>query len=204
MIRQFIKTRVRYVLKKLEWKRRFPGRTTVGKYSFGFDNIAVGTGTYGEISVLTSDPNPSLTLGRYCSIAREVVFVTGNEHPMDRLSTYPFRVLTLGRKGCEATSKGGIVVEDDVWIGFRATILDGVKIGQGGGCRCRFSGHQGGAALHGRRGSPREGHREEVRRGHDQPPRCLRLREGRPRLRRAQRGPALRSSGCLRSWEAAR
>lgn len=132
MIRQFIKTRVRYVLKKLEWKRRFPGRTTVGKYSFGFDNIAVGTGTYGEISVLTSDPNPSLTLGRYCSIAREVVFVTGNEHPMDRLSTYPFRVLTLGRKGCEATSKGGIVVEDDVWIGFRATILDGVKIGQGG------------------------------------------------------------------------
>ena len=31
----------------------------------------------------------------------------------------------------EAVGKGGIIIGDDVWIGYRATILDGVTIGQG-------------------------------------------------------------------------
>ena len=31
----------------------------------------------------------------------------------------------------EGTSKGDIVLEDDVWIGYRATVLSGVRIGQG-------------------------------------------------------------------------
>ena len=31
----------------------------------------------------------------------------------------------------EGTSKGNITVDDDVWIGFRSTILSGVHIGQG-------------------------------------------------------------------------
>ena len=31
----------------------------------------------------------------------------------------------------EGTSKGDIIVADDVWIGYRATILSGVHIGQG-------------------------------------------------------------------------
>lgn len=31
----------------------------------------------------------------------------------------------------EAVSKGDITIEDDVWIGYGATILSGVKIGQG-------------------------------------------------------------------------
>ena len=31
----------------------------------------------------------------------------------------------------EAISKGDIIIEDDVWIGYRSTILSGVHIGQG-------------------------------------------------------------------------
>ena len=31
----------------------------------------------------------------------------------------------------EATSKGDIIVQDDVWIGYGATILSGLTIGQG-------------------------------------------------------------------------
>lgn len=31
----------------------------------------------------------------------------------------------------DATSKGSIIVDDDVWIGYRATIMSGVHIGQG-------------------------------------------------------------------------
>lgn len=33
--------------------------------------------------------------------------------------------------GNDATSKGDIVLEDDVWIGCNAVILSGVHIGQG-------------------------------------------------------------------------
>ena len=46
------------------------------------------------------------------------------------MSTYPFRVGILGDK-IEAFGKGDITVDDDVWIGFGATILSGVHIHQG-------------------------------------------------------------------------
>lgn len=38
--------------------------------------------------------------------------------------------MALGDVSPEAIGKGGIVLEDDVWIGYRATILDGVTIRQ--------------------------------------------------------------------------
>lgn len=39
--------------------------------------------------------------------------------------------MQLGDGGLDATSKGDILVGDDVWIGYRSTILSGVEIGQG-------------------------------------------------------------------------
>ena len=49
---------------------------------------------------------------------------------MDNISSYPYKVKVLGEQQ-EGISKGSIFVRDDVWIGFRATILSGVEIGQG-------------------------------------------------------------------------
>ena len=49
---------------------------------------------------------------------------------MDHISTFPFRVHCLGHS-VEAVSKGDIIVDDDVWIGYRSTVLSGVHIGQG-------------------------------------------------------------------------
>lgn len=95
-------------------------------------NIRVGRFSYGPIDVHTSSKSPCLTIGSCCSIASDTVFVTHDEHPTDRFSTFPFRVMALGEEGPEATSKGGIVLEDDVWIGYRAVILDGVTIHRGG------------------------------------------------------------------------
>ena len=43
---------------------------------------------------------------------------------------YPFKTM-MGFNGNDATSKGDIVLEDDVWIGCNAVILSGVHIGQG-------------------------------------------------------------------------
>lgn len=96
-----------------------------------FDNIRIGRYTYGPIDILSSSQAPSLKIGDFCSIAHEVTFVTVSGHPIDHLSTFPFRVMMLQNAEVEALDKGGIVVDDDVWIGYRATILDGVHIGQG-------------------------------------------------------------------------
>ena len=46
------------------------------------------------------------------------------------ISSYPYRVWITNEKQ-EGVSKGNIIVDDDVWIGFRSTILSGVHIGQG-------------------------------------------------------------------------
>ena len=53
----------------------------------------------------------------------------GGEHRIDRIMTYPFAEMVLSEE--KPITKGEIVVEDDVWIGCRTTILSGVKIGKG-------------------------------------------------------------------------
>lgn len=94
------------------------------------DQITVGNGTYGPLNILGfKQKEEALHIGSYCSIAKDVFFLLGGEHNYRLLSTYPFRNKFLGE--VEAITKGPIIVADDVWIGFRATILSGVHIGQG-------------------------------------------------------------------------
>lgn len=52
------------------------------------------------------------------------------EHRYDTVSTYPFKARLLNESG-DTLSKGSITIEDDVWIGYRVTILSGVHVGQG-------------------------------------------------------------------------
>jgi acetyltransferase-like isoleucine patch superfamily enzyme len=77
-----------------------------------------------------SSGNEKLIIGSYCSISKGVQFLLAGEHPVDTISTYPFKVNCFSMKQ-EAGSKGDIVVGHDVWIGTNAIILSGVKIGQG-------------------------------------------------------------------------
>ena len=72
-----------------------------------------------------------LKIGNFCSIANGVTFVLSSEHNINLISTYPFKVLYTKVAESEALSKGDIVVDDDVWIGYGATVLSGVHIGQG-------------------------------------------------------------------------
>jgi len=75
-----------------------------------------------------------LVIGKFCSIAHGANFIlNGGNHFADRLSSYPFPVF-----GCWGEqepgpwpNKGGITIGNDVWIGFDATILPGVTIGDG-------------------------------------------------------------------------
>jgi len=80
-----------------------------------------------------------ITIGRYCSIADDVLILNGGEHFTDRVSTYPFPPMGMGGNEPEGFTRGPVTIGNDVWIGARVTILSGVTIGDGaviGACSC--------------------------------------------------------------------
>lgn len=126
-----IKTKIKKTLRNRRWREaNAHNKTSLGDVS-DESIVSVGMGTYGVLNVFSTGSQAKLVIGNYCSIAKDAYFVLNNEHNFDTLSTFPFKVMTLGQNTPEATSKGGIVIEDDVWIAFRAIIMDGVTIGQG-------------------------------------------------------------------------
>lgn len=111
-------------------------------------NIEVGEYTYYD------DPDPfaefehnvlyhypfigdKLVIGKFCAIACGTKFVmNGANHKLDGFSTYPFSIFRNGwEKSLPDLSqlpyKGDTVIGNDVWLGFEALIMPGVKIGDG-------------------------------------------------------------------------
>ena len=105
----------------------------MGDRLFDRNKVTVGNGTYGTINVIQFDLNSrgKLKIGAYCSIAPEVSFLVDGEHSYNNLTTYPFKTRYMNNLEDVSESKGNIILEDDIWIGYRATILSGVHIGKG-------------------------------------------------------------------------
>src|SRR4030095_4728392 len=78
-----------------------------------------------------NNTNEKIRIGNFVSIANEVIFMLGGSHNMNFLSTYPFKTKLRNGDNDIPISKGPIVIEDDVWIGTRSTILSGVTIEKG-------------------------------------------------------------------------
>lgn len=77
-----------------------------------------------------------LIIGKFCMIASDVTFIMyGANHLTDAVSTYPFAVFGHGWEhamdGKQYPRKGDITIGNDVWIGYKATIMAGVSIGDG-------------------------------------------------------------------------
>ncbi len=78
-----------------------------------------------------------LVIGRYCAIARKTTFImNGGSHALGSFSTYPFFIFGSGwEEGVPAKELCApvkdTVIGNDVWIGYDATILPGVRIGDG-------------------------------------------------------------------------
>lgn len=77
------------------------------------------------------------TIGKFCSIANDVLIGLGN-HPIDYFSTSPlfYRVnnplkIQLVDSNTNFQEYKPIQIGNDVWIGARAIVLDGVTIGHG-------------------------------------------------------------------------
>lgn len=77
-----------------------------------------------------------LIIGKFCMIASDVTFImNGANHLTDALTTFPFAIFGNGwdtaMDGKSYPNKGDIVIGNDVWIGYNATIMAGVHIGDG-------------------------------------------------------------------------
>ena len=97
--------------------------------------VVVGRATYGVPRVVTfAHDSTRLLIGAFTSIALDVTFVLGGNHPMDRVTTYPLRIMRrlpgAGTDGYPWT-KGNVHVGSDVWLGYGAVVLSGVTIGDG-------------------------------------------------------------------------
>lgn len=125
-------------------KSRFIQFSTKVKYIKNDNNIArlkraglltVGEHTYGKFLVDSYEGSETkLTIGKYCSISKDVKFIVGGIHPVDWVALYPFRIkwhMEGALVDGMPASKGPIVVGNDVWIGTDAKILSGLTIGDG-------------------------------------------------------------------------
>lgn len=98
--------------------------TTYGKY------------TYGEIQTLSWDADAKLVVGNFCSIGQPCKVFLGGNHRTDWTTTFPFEhVYThifdqFDGKGHPST-KGDVVIGNDVWLGVNTTIMSGITIGDG-------------------------------------------------------------------------
>lgn len=132
MFIEIIKNRINRFLIKQKWKRNNTHNTTIPGDFFPQNQsvVIVGEKTYGGLCVLSFNHNNELKIGDFCSIGPKVSFILSADHSFSHISTYPFKTKIIDGS-FEGLSKGDIVIDDDVWIGYGATILSGVHIGQG-------------------------------------------------------------------------
>lgn len=126
-----IYNRVKYWLFVRSWKMKNVNNNTIPANIYKSERVFVGNNSYGEINLISFNEIHYLKIGSYCSLAQNVSFVLDSDHSVNTISSYPFKVALLKTEKMEAISKGDIIVDDDVWIGYGATIMSGVHIGQG-------------------------------------------------------------------------
>lgn len=97
----------------------------VGEYTYQWECLEIEVHKGSEAKV---------KIGKFCSISKNVRIITGGIHPTDWVSTFPFRnQFNLPGKHDDGmpSTKGDIIIGNDVWLSTGITILSGVKIGDG-------------------------------------------------------------------------
>lgn len=105
------------------------------------EHYDIGDFSYGVPSVFPHnqpDQPARLRVGRYCTIAHDVKVILGSYHRHDWHTIYPFTAPNFGTLFRPArpvpdfsSTRGGVTIGNDVWIGAHSVILSGVTIGDG-------------------------------------------------------------------------
>lgn len=99
-------------------------------------SIVTGKYTYGTPMFWNEISNADLYIGKFCSISQNVKILLGGNHRTDWVTTYPFGhintdVFNKFDGSGTPTTKGDVIIGNDVWIGEGAKIMSGVIIGDG-------------------------------------------------------------------------
>ena len=101
----------------------------IGDFSYGAPQVHLHN---------QKDEPARLTIGKYCTIGHDVKIYLGSAHRHDTYTIFPFSAPNFGSlfestKDIKdfSSTKGGVTIGNDVWIGAHCIILPGVKIGDG-------------------------------------------------------------------------
>lgn len=109
---------------------------SIGDYTY-YDDPHDPAGFERNVLYLYPFIGDRLVIGKFSALARGVKFImNGANHKLSGFSTYPFQIFAGGWEQPapapdEFPYKGDTVVGNDVWIGFEALIMPGVRIGDG-------------------------------------------------------------------------
>jgi len=97
--------------------------------------LRVGKYSYGQPRVLLWTEQDAVEIGAFCSIADGVTIYGGGEHNTDWATTYPLRIAfhepLAWKDGHPRPTHQPTRVGSDVWVGYGASILSGVTVGDG-------------------------------------------------------------------------
>lgn len=82
---------------KRQWRRDNPRNSTTAETCFVIKNVTVGDYTYGPLNIDHYYLPAKLSIGRYCSIAKDVRFMLGGNHGTKAITTYPFGPRVYGK-----------------------------------------------------------------------------------------------------------
>lgn len=118
---------------QLEWRKLNSHNGTRINTIYPIDKITVGKNVYGNIYIKGyQHPKERLIIGDYVSISEDVKFILGGNHQTQTITTFPLYSKFINNNSMlDATTKGTIVINDEVWIGYGAIILSGVEVGKG-------------------------------------------------------------------------
>ena len=125
-----------YISKLIFFKRRWRKinklNGTIAVNIFPLSIVKVGNYSYGCLNVLSwNDKNEKLDIGSYVSIADSVTFILGGNHYTKSVLTYPLATKFNKFNSLDCSTKGPIIIGNNVWIGHGVTLLSGITIGDG-------------------------------------------------------------------------
>ena len=104
----------------------------------GKSQVSVGRFTYGveNLSIKQWNEGAALKIGAFCSLGNKINIFLGGNHRTDWITTFPFGHVYQEELGNfdilgHPSTKGDIVIGNDVWVGFGVSIFSGLKIGDG-------------------------------------------------------------------------
>ena len=112
---------------------------TILKLSNDVPALTIGRGSYiVSASIQTGEPF-NLQIGQFCSMATNITFMLHIGKDYSRVTTSADQLISplssVSLNDCHIT-KGEIIIQNDVWIGHNATIMSGVKVGNGAIIAC--------------------------------------------------------------------